>query len=301
MGKSGVLLHISSLPSPYGIGAMGRAAYAFADFVADSGMSVWQVLPVGPTGYGDSPYQAFSTFAGNPNLIDLELLLQEGILAQEDLAGLAKGAPWLADYALFMAVKAHFGGVSFQEWPDEAIRLREPAAMAHYGALLAEEIQYIRFVQYLFFKQWHALKAYANARGVKLLGDMPIYVAPDSSDLWANPGLFLMDEARRPSFVAGVPPDYFSAEGQLWGNPIYDWEAMEREGYTWWIARLRAMCGMFDMLRIDHFIGFARYYAIPAGAANALSGEYRPGPGMKLFRAVRAAHRCEYGALYRDT
>lgn len=157
--------------------------------------------------------------------------------------------------------------------------------MAHYGALLAEEIQYIRFVQYLFFKQWHALKAYANARGVKLLGDMPIYVAPDSSDLWANPGLFLMDEARRPSFVAGVPPDYFSAEGQLWGNPIYDWEAMEREGYTWWIARLRAMCGMFDMLRIDHFIGFARYYAIPAGAANALSGEYRPGPGMKLFRA----------------
>lgn len=329
MGKSGVLLHISSLPSPYGIGAMGRAAYAFADFVADSGMSVWQVLPVGPTGYGDSPYQAFSTFAGNPNLIDLELLVQEGILAQEDLAGLAfgsdpasveygrivvshdtalrrafaraggrlaeeveafaQGAPWLADYALFMAVKAHFGGVSFQEWPDEAIRLREPAAMAHYGALLAEEIQYIRFAQYLFFKQWRALKAYANARGVKLLGDMPIYVAPDSSDLWANPELFLMDEARRPSFVAGVPPDYFSAEGQLWGNPIYDWEAMEREGYTWWIARLRAMCGMFDMLRIDHFIGFARYYAIPAGAANALSGEYRPGPGMKLFRAVRAA------------
>ncbi len=329
MGKSGVLLHISSLPSPYGIGTMGRAAYAFADFVADSGMRVWQVLPVGPTGYGDSPYQVFSTFAGNPNLIDLDLLLDEGLLQKEDLAGLAFGAdpehvdygrvigahdaalrrafaraggalagaveafsgenPWLADFALFMAVKAHFGGVSFLEWPDEAIRLREPAAMARYRALLAEEVEYIRFVQYLFFKQWRALKAYANARGVQLLGDMPIYVAPDSADLWANPELFLVDEARRPTFVAGVPPDYFSKEGQLWGNPLYDWDAMEREGYAWWIARLKAMCGIFDLLRIDHFIGFARYYAIPAGAANALVGEYRPGPGMKLFRAVRAA------------
>ena len=329
MGKSGVLLHISSLPSPYGIGTMGRAAYAFADFVADSGMRVWQVLPVGPTGYGDSPYQAFSTFAGNPNLIDLDLLLDEGLLQKEDLAGLDFGAdpehvdygrvigahdaalrrafaraggalagaveafsgenPWLADFALFMAVKAHFGGVSFLEWPDEAIRLREPAAMARYRALLAEEVEYIRFVQYLFFKQWRALKAYANARGVQLLGDMPIYVAPDSADLWANPELFLVDEARRPTFVAGVPPDYFSKEGQLWGNPLYDWDAMEREGYAWWIARLKAMCGIFDLLRIDHFIGFARYYAIPAGAANALVGEYRPGPGMKLFRAVRAA------------
>ncbi len=329
MGKSGVLLHISSLPSPYGIGTMGRAAYAFADFVADSGMRVWQVLPVGPTGYGDSPYQAFSTFAGNPNLIDLDLLLDEGLLQKEDLAGLDFGAdpehvdygrvigahdaalrrafaraggalagaveafsgenPWLADFALFMAVKAHFGGVSFLEWPDEAIRLREPAAMARYRALLAEEVEYIRFVQYLFFKQWRALKTYANARGVQLLGDMPIYVAPDSADLWANPELFLVDEAWRPTFVAGVPPDYFSKEGQLWGNPLYDWDAMEREGYAWWIARLKAMCGIFDLLRIDHFIGFARYYAIPAGAANALVGEYRPGPGMKLFRAVRAA------------
>ena len=329
MGKSGVLMHISSLPSPYGIGTMGRSAYAFADFVADSEMSVWQVLPVGPTGYGDSPYQAFSTFAGNPNLVDLGLLLEEEILAEEDLAGLDFGSdptrvdygrvitahdtalrrafaragerlaeevnafaeknPWLADYALFMALKAHFGGASWQEWPDEAIRLRQPEAMAHYSALLAGEIEYIRFVQYLFFKQWNALKKYANGRGVKLLGDMPIYVAPDSSDLWANPELFLVDAARRPAVVAGVPPDYFSREGQLWGNPLYDWDAMERENYAWWIERLRAMCSMFDMLRIDHFIGFARYYAIPADAPNALSGEYRPGPGMKLFRAVRAA------------
>ena len=329
MGKRGVLMHITSLPSPYGIGTMGRAAYAFADFVADSGMSVWQVLPIGPTGYGDSPYQAFSTFAGNPNLIDLDLLLKEKILMEEDLAGLDFGAdpanvdygkvivshdaalrrafarsgsslaeaveafskenPWLADYALFMAVKAHFGGVSWQEWPDEAIRMREPAAMEHYRALLHAEIAYIDFAQYLFFKQWHALKTYANAHGVKLLGDLPIYVAPDSADLWANPELFLVDVARRPSFVAGVPPDYFSEEGQLWGNPLYDWDAMEREGYAWWIARLKAACSIFDQVRIDHFIGFARYYAIPAGAANALAGEYRPGPGMKLFHAVHAA------------
>ncbi len=329
MGKSGVLMHISSLPSPYGIGAMGRAAYDFADFVADSGMAVWQVLPIGPTGYGDSPYQAFSTFAGNPNLIDLALLCEEGILTEEDLAGLdfgadpeavdygcvvvsheralrrafarsgerlaadvdafSKGNPWLLDYAIFMAVKAHFGGISWREWPDEAIRLREPEAMARYSALLQDEIEYVRFVQHLFFKQWYALKRYANGRGVKLLGDMPIYVAPDSADIWAAPDLFLVDEKGKPSFVAGVPPDYFSEEGQLWGNPLYDWDAMEREGYRWWIKRLSAMCGMFDMLRIDHFIGFARYYAIPAGALNAVCGQYHPGPGIKLFRAVQEA------------
>ena len=199
---------------------------------------------------------------------------RSGSSLAEAVEAFSKENPWLADYALFMAVKAHFGGVSWQEWPDEAIRMREPAAMEHYRALLHAEIAYMDFAQYLFFKQWHALKTYANAHGVKLLGDLPIYVAPDSADLWANPELFLVDVARRPSFVAGVPPDYFSEECQLWGNPLYDWDAMEREGYAWWIARLKAACSIFDHVRIDHFIGFARYYAIPAGAANALAGEY---------------------------
>ena len=327
MGKSGVLMHITSLPSPYGIGTMGRAAYEFADFVAGSGMAVWQVLPIGPTGYGDSPYQAFSTFAGNPNLIDLDLLLKDGILAAEDLSDLYFGDdplrvdygavvyahgealrrafkrsgealreaveafrednPWLREYALFMAVKGHFGGVSWQQWPDDAIRLHEEAAVAHYSELLKEETAYYAFVQYLFFKQWNALKAYANKKGVKLLGDMPIYVAPDSSDIWSESDLFLLDEDKRPTFVAGVPPDYFSTEGQLWGNPLYDWDAMKREDYAWWKKRLRAMGEMFDMVRIDHFIGFARYYAIPAASDTAKDGAYRPGPGMDLFNALK--------------
>ncbi|MHC1786604.1 MAG: 4-alpha-glucanotransferase [Christensenellales bacterium] len=326
MRESGILLHITSLPGPDGIGSLGRQAYQFVDFLKASGMSIWQVLPVSPTGFGESPYQSFSTYAGNPLLIDLDLLREEGLLE-----GGREGAPeegsgrvdypaviayktqllrasyqqsrdklkealsafyqeeraWLEDCALFYGVKTHFGGGSWMSWPDESIRKRQPEAMARYRELCAEDIGYQVYLQYLFFSQWRRLKTYANQQGVALFGDMPIYVAMDSADCWANPEIFRLDIDRRPLLVAGVPPDYFSQDGQLWGNPLYDWKALRHSGYSWWLNRLRAMGRLFDLLRVDHFIGFANYYAVPFGAATARFGAWRVGPGRHFFQTVK--------------
>ena len=325
MRQSGILLHISSLPGPEGIGSLGQSAYQFVDFLKASGMGIWQVLPVSPTGYGESPYQSFSTFAGNPLLIDLSALRQEGLLRdtdsyeekdpqridymaliayktgmlqrayqqskgalQAELADFRSGqAQWLDDYTLFYAIKMHFGGGSWMDWPDEAIRKRQPQALEKYRQILSEPMNYQVFVQYLFFKQWYRLKAYANERGIQLFGDMPIYVAMDSADCWANPDAFQLDVNRRPLLVAGVPPDYFSRDGQLWGNPLYNWKALRKTNYAWWIDRLRAMGKLFDLIRVDHFIGFANYYAVHHAAATARYGGWRPGPGRHFFRVVK--------------
>lgn len=326
MRQSGILLHLTSLPSPEGIGTLGKEARQFADFLKSAGMRVWQVLPVSPTGYAESPYQSFSTFAGNPLLIDLRTLKKEGILdadltppagAKEDrvdfpalipwktgLLALAfeqshrrletkvrrfrkDNALWIEDYALFMAIKQHFGGGSWQQWPDEGIRMRRPESLRHYAELLALQVDLHAFVQYLFFRQWQAFKRHANKRGVSIFGDMPIYVAEDSADAWANPEIFQLDENRRPLAIAGVPPDYFSADGQRWGNPLYNWAYLKKTGYRWWLDRLAAMGKLFDITRVDHFIGFANYYAVPAQDATARNGVYHPGPGRALFEVIQ--------------
>lgn len=326
MQRSGILMHISSLPSPYGIGTLGQEAYKFVDFMAATGTKIWQVLPIGPTSYGDSPYQSFSTFAGNPYFIDLDMLKNDGILSQADYghldpdkdrqyidyeylyytrhavlraafkrsyAGLKNNVddfvnktPWLFDYAFFSALKDRFGGKAWSEWPNDAIRYRQPDAMGRYAAELSEEIAFHSFVQYLFFKQWYALKEYANKNGIEIFGDMPIYVAMDSADTWAEPHLFVLNEQRRPMCVAGVPPDYFTQDGQLWGNPIYDWQMHKKTGYEWWIRRMRAMFDYYDIMRIDHFIGFANYYTIPADAPTARYGKWRNGPGRGFFEVL---------------
>lgn len=322
MRQSGILLHITSLPGPEGIGTMGKEARQFVDFLKASGMGIWQMLPISPTGYGESPYQSFSTYAGNPLLIDLELLVKEGLLTPEkpvvhttdvqqidyvaviphkekrlrEAFAAAKGkldkeieafahqqAHWLPDYALFRALKAHFGGGSWLDWPDEAIRHRQPDAMQYYSERFEQEIAFHTFVQYLFFRQWRALKAYANGHGIMLFGDMPIYVAMDSSDTWAHPEAFQLDIDLKPLGVAGVPPDYFSRTGQLWGNPLYDWKALRKTGYRWWIDRMRAMGEYFDLIRVDHFIGFSKYYDVPYGATTARWGQWRRGPGRAFF------------------
>ena len=321
MRESGVLLHITSLPEKGGIGTMGQAAYDFVDFVHECGMNIWQVLPVGPVGYGESPYQSVSTYAGNPLLIDLKMLEKDGYLPEgsdtflpdgdqvdfdqvrlekekalrrafankgreTDVAAFIKENPWVEEYALFMALKMHFGGGTWQNWPMD-VRMREEKSMAKWRRELKEEIAYYIFVQYLFFDQWFKLRKYANDKGVKLFGDMPIYVAEDSADMWANPDAFQLDEERRPLKVAGVPPDYFCADGQLWGNPLYDWKAMKKRKFDWWIARMRAMGKLYDMVRVDHFIGFANYYAIPYGAPNARNGKWIKAPGRSLFRRLK--------------
>lgn len=328
MRTSGLLLSVSSLPSPYGIGAFGAAAYRFVDFLVEARQSHWQILPLGCTGYADSPYQSFSTFAGNPYFIDLDLLCDEGLLTPNECSGVDWGgdarrvdygalhehrfnvlylaygrfdktsdafkdfcdkqAYWLDDFALFMALKHAQGGVSWQQWP-QPYRLRQPKEMAGFAARHTDEIGFWRFTQFQFFKQWHRLKAYANRRGVTLIGDLPIYVADDSADVWANPALFALDDDRRPLLVAGVPPDAFSADGQLWGNPVYNWDEMARRGYDWWIARMRMACDTCDIVRLDHFRGVEQYYVLPAGAANAVGGSWRQGPGMALFEALQAA------------
>lgn len=323
MRHSGILLHISSLPGPEGIGTLGKGAYQFVDFLKTSGMRVWQVLPISPTGYGESPYQCFSTYAGNPLLIDLASLAEEGLLPSQtalspqarvdyptvmadkqtrlrevfakadqrlhdEAAAFARQqAHWLEDYALFMALKAHFGGGAWMDWPIEGVRRRNRDVLAEYARLLDEEVRYHSFVQYLFFKQWHALKAYANQQGIRIFGDMPIYVAMDSSDCWANASAFQLDSDLRPKAVAGVPPDYFSRDGQLWGNPLYDWKAQKKDGYRWWIRRLKAMGETYDLIRVDHFIGFANYYAVPYGASTARYGTWRRGPGRHFFKTLR--------------
>lgn len=328
--KSGILLHITSLPSRYGVGTLGREAYAFADFLARAKQTYWQMLPLGPTGYGDSPYQSASAFAGNPYLIDLEQLIADGLLLPSEVEGVDWGGDpahvdfeklflhrldvlrlawargrerdagavaafceenreWIGEYALFCALKQHFAFRPWSEW-DEQIRFRRQDALARYRALLADEIAFHTYVQFLFARQWRALSDYIHGKGIRIIGDLPIYVPYDSADVWQQPELFLLDEALSPRVVAGVPPDYFSATGQLWGNPIYDWARMANDGYAWWVARIGAAAQKFDVLRIDHFRGLDSYWAVPFGETTAVVGEWRKGPGMALIRAIHAAY-----------
>ncbi|WP_456452825.1 4-alpha-glucanotransferase [Hydrogenimonas sp.] len=326
--RSGVLLHPTSLPGEYGIGTFGRWAYEWVDRLAESGQTLWQMLPLGPTGFGNSPYQCYSAFAGNPLLIDLPLLEEEGLLG-ENLHGrrddfdpvavdyerveaylypLLRAAfsrfketealqgpfetfcheerDWLEDYALFMAIKKARHGRIWHAW-ERPLALRDPEALADFARTHGEEIAWQKFLQFLFFRQWHALKAYANDKGVLLVGDLPIYVAEDSADVWARPELFELDGDGRPRRVAGVPPDYFSETGQLWGNPLYDWERMKKEGYAWWLRRIEKSLELYDLVRIDHFRGFEAYWAVPAGEETARNGRWVKGPGHDFFEAVR--------------
>ncbi len=314
---------ISSLPSPYGIGTMGKAAYEFVDFLAQAKQAWWQILPVGPTSYGDSPYQSFSAYAGNPYLVDLDMLRVDGLLTAEEISApdwgddpacvdyakiyenripllrrakergwerdaekvvafVEKNRGWLPDYALFMALKRHFGMVAWTEWPDEDIRLRKAASVARYTADLAEDIELFTYIQYLFFAQWEALRSYAHEQGIGIIGDLPIYVAMDSADVWADPNSFQLDEKNVPKEVSGVPPDYFSEDGQLWGNPLYDWDAMKQDGFGWWIRRIEGASHLYDILRIDHFRGLESYWAVPYGETTAKIGRWVKGPGMDL-------------------
>ena len=329
MRSAGILMPLTSLPSPWGVGTLGAEARAFVDFLARAGQTYWQVLPIGPTSYGDSPYQAFSSFAGNPYLIDLDDLCAEGLLKPEEYQGLdwgedpervdygllyrqrfpvlrqavrrlrarrleelaafcAREADWLDDYALFMALKGRHDGAPWSQWPAP-LRRREPAALAAAARELDGELWFWKGVQFLFFRQWEALKARAAEQGVAIIGDLPIYVAEDSADVWADPSQFQMDEALRPTGVAGCPPDGFSADGQRWGNPLFDWEAMKADGYRWWLRRISFQFRFYDVLRIDHFRGFEAYYAIPAGAENAKKGFWKPGPGLDFFQTLEAA------------
>lgn len=326
--SGGILCHISSLPSAYGIGTMGAAAYAFLDFLKEARQRYWQVLPLGSTGFGDSPYQSSSAFAGNPYFIDLELLADEGLLDKAALDAIdwgddpanvdygkvyehrqtvlheayLRGREWEADavrafyeenrdwldgFALYSAVKVQFSMRPWNEW-DEDIRMRKPEAVEAYRVRLADEIQYHVFVQYLFFRQWNALRNAAAQRGISVIGDIPIYVPYDSADVWEHPELFRLDEERRPVLVAGVPPDYFSATGQLWGNPVYAYERMAEDGYLWWRKRMRAAARLFDVVRIDHFRGIDSYWAVPFGEETAIRGEWLEGPKMSLVNALKA-------------
>lgn len=327
---AGILLPVTSLPSEYGIGTLGHAAFEFVDFLKKAGQTYWQILPVGPTGYGDSPYQSFSTFAGNPYFIDLVDLCEEGLLKKEDCekadlysdenavdyekqyfnrfpllkkayanflkaegdkekaytSFIAENKFWLDDYALFMAIKNAHGGKSFFEWETD-IRIREPKAMEKYRTKCAKDYGFYCFLQYYFAKQWKLLKTYANQNGIQIVGDIPIYVATDSADTWSNPQLFLLDKTGRPTGVAGCPPDCFCATGQLWGNPLYDWDYHKKTGYKWWVARIRNCYALYDVLRIDHFRGFESYYNIPYGDATAEFGTWEKGPGYDLFAALK--------------
>ena len=326
----GVLMPITSLPSPYGIGTIGKEARKFADFLKAAGQSVWQILPVGPTSYGDSPYQSFSTYAGNPYMIDLDILVSEGLLTKKEITShywcgsdeeidygaiyysrfkvlraayakfkeaedqkefnsfKRKNAKWIKDYALYMAVKLHFDNKAWPQWDDEAIKLREEAAVRRYTRKFSKEIDFWKWVQFEFYKQWADFRAYVNGLGIKILGDMPIYVAMDSADTWANPEVFWLDKERKPVCVAGCPPDYFSETGQLWGNPLYDWKYLKKTGYEWWMERIAAADKLFDITRIDHFRAFDTYYAIPFGAENAIDGEWKDGPGIEFFNVMRS-------------
>jgi len=319
---SGILLHISSLPSPYGIGTLGRAAYAFADFLHAAGQKYWQLLPLGPTSYGDSPYQSFSTFAGNPYFIDLDMLVEDGLLERSELEGIDWGGEaryvdyakiyqgrfavltkaccrgyqrdkaaverfaaensWLPDYALYMAVKRHFDMRSWLEWPDEAIRLRRPDAVERYRKELQDDVCFFTYLQYLFYQQWNALREYIHSLGIRIIGDLPIYVALDSADVWAEPQYFQLGRDNVPVEVSGVPPDYFSEDGQLWGNPLYDYDRMRADGFGWWIRRVEGASRLFDTIRIDHFRGLESYWAVPYGESTARNGRWRKGPGMAL-------------------
>jgi 4-alpha-glucanotransferase len=332
---SGVLLHVASLPSPYGIGDVGPAALAWVDRLREAGQTWWQALPLGPTGYGNSPYQSLSSFAGNELLVSPDGLIEDGLLRASDCADnsfpaatinyetvipfkqrLLKTAwttfragargelrsayeqfctvhrHWLEDYALFRALKAEHSDAYYLAWSPELVR-RTPAALAQARRNLWDQIDQIRFAQFLLFRQGEHLKAHARAKGLRLIGDLPFFVSADSSDVWANPELFLLDEQHRPRFVAGVPPDYFSVQGQLWGNPVYDWDAVRRTGYRWCVDRLRALLDHVDMIRLDHFRGFAAAWHVPIGAATAETGQWVPGPGADFFCAAEK----ELGAL----
>jgi 4-alpha-glucanotransferase len=329
---SGILLHPTSLPGPHGIGELGPEATAFLDFLAETGQGVWQVLPLGPTGYGDSPYQCFSAFAGNPLLVSLDRLRDEGLVSAADLkkgadfpAGevdfgpviefkrslLSKAfaafdrkaaaggrealgafvrdhAAWLHDFALFMALKRANGGDAWQTW-ERALVSREADALARTRRELAREIREVEFEQWLFFEQWADVRRQARERGIRIMGDIPIFVAHDSADVWAHPEIFHLGADGRPSFQAGVPPDYFSATGQLWGNPLYRWDALARTGYAWWIDRFRAVLALVDLVRLDHFRGFEAYWEVPGDAETAIAGRWVKGPGAALFEALRDA------------
>jgi 4-alpha-glucanotransferase len=332
---SGVLLHVTSLSSRHGIGDLGPSARAWVDRLADAGQSWWQSLPLGPTGYGNSPYQPLSSFAGNELLVSPDDLIEDGLLSPEDCVGNAfsttavdyavvtpfkrrlleaawgnfaagrcadlrhafdefceREAHWLGDYALFRALKAKCNGVHYLQWPAELVQ-RSRVALSSARKELAEPIAKVRFAQFLLCRQGNRLKEYANSKGLRLIGDLPFYVGGDSCDVWTDPGLFKLDERHQPCFVAGVPPDYFSASGQLWGNPVYDWDALRATGYRWCIDRFRALLAYVDMIRLDHFRGFAAAWHVPAGAATARSGEWVPGPGAELFSAVAS----DLGAL----
>jgi 4-alpha-glucanotransferase len=330
--RSGILLHPTSLPGPFGIGDLGHGAYDFVDFLEQTKQSIWQVLPLGPTGHGDSPYQSLSAFGGSPLLISPERLVEQGLLAREDLA-LAPPTPsgdvdygqvkafkrgilskafaafkrsasrsdqqelsdfcqehawWLEDYALYIALKQDHGGAPWTAWP-RALARREAHALADAQGRLAESVDRARFAQHLFFSQWHALRLHARRHGVAFMGDVPLFVAHDSADVWARPELFELDDGGLPTAVAGVPPDYFSETGQCWGNPIYRWEVMSADGFGWWVRRLETLLGLVDSVRLDHFRGFESYWRIPGGEKTAVNGTWTQGPGAALFAVLRRA------------
>ena len=325
MRESGILMHITSLPGPYGVGTMGTSAFEFVDFLAEAGQRCWQILPLSPTGFGDSPYQSCSTYAGNHYLIDLDLLVEAGLLEQDEITGIqwcrqetkvdfgllyknrlavlrkafcrhgetedfarfrAANDHWLPDYAAYMALKDHFGGKPWYQWPEQ-IKTREQGT-AFYG-MNTEDIQFYCFTQYLFYKQWDDLRTYAHSKNIRIIGDVPIYVPYDSVEVWKDPKLFQMDEHLEPKVVAGCPPDGFTADGQLWGNPIYDWDRMKQDGYRWWLDRLEAAGRLYDVVRLDHFRGLESYWAIPYGDTTARYGKWVKGPGMDFIRAVKTA------------
>ncbi|MGB5824090.1 MAG: 4-alpha-glucanotransferase [Proteocatella sp.] len=322
----GTLLPVASLPSNYGIGTFGKAAYEFIDFLKAAKQKYWQVLPLGPTGYGDSPYQNFSAFAGNPYFIDLDILIEENLITLEDVSSVKwsdspelidyaqiykerfkllkkafknsshretpeykkfceENTFWLGDYSLFMAIKNHFEGIEWLKWPDN-IRLREEAALESYNKKLHEEAEFWSFTQFKFDQQWHLLREYARENGIIIIGDIPIYVALDSADTWVNTREFQMDADHRPKLVAGVPPDMFSKTGQLWGNPLYDWGYMKKDNFTWWRKRMKYSAKLYDIIRIDHFIGIVNYYAIGVEETTALNGVWKKGPGTDLLNAI---------------
>ena len=327
MRSSGILMPVFSLPGKYGIGCFSKKAYEFVDFLSEAGQSLWQILPLGPTSYGDSPYQSFSTFAGNPYFIDLEELVKAGLLQESEIKetgldkktgkidyaflyntrfGLLRRAyersdieknaefkkfvdaesEWLEDYALYMAIKASFNNQSLESW-DEDIRTREPEALKEYSDKYRDDTLFFEFIQFEFDREWKKLKAYANSKGVSIIGDIPIYVSADSADVWANPKLFQLDKDLRPTRVAGCPPDDFAVKGQLWGNPLYDWEYHEKTGYDWWKKRMEKCADLYDVIRIDHFRGFDQFYSIPGDAGDAVNGKWIDGPGIKLFKALQ--------------
>ena len=326
MRKSGILMHISSLPSRYGIGKLGKHAFDFVDFLEECGMSCWQVLPLNPTSFGDSPYQSFSVFAGNPYFIDFETMNSEGLIKKSDYDEIkwqdnerqvnysklygnvykimkkaynsfrkdytpkfeafeADNALWLDDYALYMALKTKNNGKPWYEW-DKKLAIRDETAIESAKKELEGDIEMFKFIQFVFHKQWKVLKAYANAKGIEIIGDTPIYAAYDSADVWANPSLFALDKKLVPTEVAGCPPDDYSPTGQLWGNPVYNWDEHKKQGYSWWIERLRHASVIYDTVRIDHFRGFESYYTIPFGSKTAEKGKWKKGPDIELFKAA---------------